>query len=199
VLQKVCPEAGADAMGIVDRFFTFATPHGGIAFSPAGFLHVVVPEWAPFGAQVFNIDKMCTSTSPRSPPTARTRAGSRTNHRTGTAGHAGNSVRPRAHFLCLIGTDAADYGEVSKAVGPKSDGLVQIDNAYVRNANRAFVHRSHPGIYGEVNSEEGYQNLHRFLFGNRRAKVYFTTCSCRRGTRTTLPTTSKTSGRPSFD
>jgi hypothetical protein len=60
---------------------------------------------------------------------------------------------------------------VSKAVGPQSDGLVQIDRAYVRNANRAFVHRSHSGIYGEVNSEEGYQNLRRFLFGTRRAKV----------------------------
>ena len=30
---------------------------------------------------------------------------------------------------------------------------------------RAFVHRSHSGHYGIVNSEEGYQNLTRFLFG----------------------------------
>jgi hypothetical protein len=54
-------------------------------------------------------------------------------------------------------------------VGPKSDGLVQIDNAYVLGASRAFVHRSHSGSYGEVNSEEGYQNLRRFLFGTRKA------------------------------
>jgi hypothetical protein len=70
--------------------------------------------------------------------------------------------------FCLIGTNAADYGAVSKAVGPKSDGLVQIDNAYVRGASRAYVHRSHSGPYGEVNSEEGYQNLRRFLFGTRK-------------------------------
>jgi len=30
---------------------------------------------------------------------------------------------------------------------------------------RAFVNRSHSGNYGIVNSEEGYQNLTRFLFG----------------------------------
>ena len=50
-------------------------------------------------------------------------------------------------------------------MGPQTDGLVHIDNAYVRGAHRAYVHRSHSGPYGEVNSEEGYQNLRRFLFG----------------------------------
>jgi hypothetical protein len=33
---------------------------------------------------------------------------------------------------------------------------------------RAYVHRSHSGYYGIVNSEEGYQNLTRFLFGDAR-------------------------------
>ena len=53
----------------------------------------------------------------------------------------------------------------SVVVGPKSDGLVRIEHAYVRGANRAYVYKSHSGAYGEVNSEEGYQNLRRFLFG----------------------------------
>ena len=83
-------------------------------------------------------------------------------------------------MFCLIGTNAADYGLVSKAVGPKSDGLVQIDNAYVRRANRSFVHRSHSGIYGEVNSEEGYQNLRRFLYGTRRPWPSSSAPSCPR-------------------
>lgn len=48
---------------------------------------------------------------------------------------------------------------------------MQIDNAYVRDAHRAFVHRSHSGRYGMVNSEEGYQNLRRFLFGDLRVKA----------------------------
>ena len=59
-------------------------------------------------------------------------------------------------------------GLARHAVGPSSDGLVQMRNAWVLNAPRAFVHRSHSGHYGLVNSESGYQNLQRFLFGNIR-------------------------------
>ena len=56
-----------------------------------------------------------------------------------------------------------------------SDGLVRINNATVCGLNpidslgqqcaKAFTLRSHPGPFGIVNSEEGYQNLSRFLFG----------------------------------
>jgi hypothetical protein len=62
-------------------------------------------------------------------------------------------------------------------VGESSDGLVRIDNATTHGPDahgndvtspRAFVHRSHSGHYGIVNSEEGYQNLTRFLFGTLR-------------------------------
>ena len=53
-----------------------------------------------------------------------------------------------------------------------SDGLVRIENAAVRGAPRAFVHRSHSGNRGIVNSEEGYQNLVRFLFGSNRVDGY---------------------------
>ncbi|NED59759.1 hypothetical protein G3I15_02335, partial [Streptomyces sp. SID10244] len=68
-------------------------------------------------------------------------------------------------------TNPKDYGPSKAVVGPKSDGLVRIENAYVRKAHRAFVYRSHSGRYGEVNSEEGYQNLRRFLFGRWTVKV----------------------------
>jgi hypothetical protein len=72
-------------------------------------------------------------------------------------------------FFILVGTNSRDYtvakGLSSTVVGPMSDGLVQIRNAYVYQSPRAFVHRSHSGHYGIVNSEEGYQNLRRFLFG----------------------------------
>jgi hypothetical protein len=71
-------------------------------------------------------------------------------------------------------------GWSSRVVGPFSDGLVRINNAVLfgpddrpggaptRLAPRAYVHRSHSGYYGIVNSEEGYQNLTRFLFGDVR-------------------------------
>jgi len=50
---------------------------------------------------------------------------------------------------------------------------VRIEHAYVRGAHRAFVYKSHSGTYGEVNSEEGYQNLQRFLFGRWAVSVSF--------------------------
>jgi hypothetical protein len=52
--------------------------------------------------------------------------------------------------------------------GKMSDGLVAIENSTVQGAPRAFVYRSHSGPYGIVNSEDGYQNMVRFLFGDVR-------------------------------
>lgn len=82
---------------------------------------------------------------------------------------------PLSHVFCLVGTDPTDYevalGLSSFAVGARSDGLVQIDNAYVPGAHQAYVHRSHSGRYGLVNSEEGYQNLRRFLFGDTKVEA----------------------------
>src|SRR2546425_4954924 len=83
----------------------------------------------------------------------------------------------------MVGTNAKDFTIArdwsAQVVGPFSDGLVRINNAVLvdppdtkgifRLAPRAFVHRSHSGYFGIVNSEEGYQNLIRFLFGDVRA------------------------------
>ena len=75
-------------------------------------------------------------------------------------------------FFCFVGTNCRDYTAalgLSRALaGEMSDGLVQIENATVQDAPRAFAYRSHSGPYGVVNSEEGYQNLVRFLFGDLR-------------------------------
>ncbi len=162
MIQKVCPDAGRQAGDIVGKLFTIAAPHGGIMFAVAG-LTIPVPEIAPFGAEIFNRDVMYGYLTPESVLQGTPeRPGDWDPH------DLAGSFDP-ARVFCLIGTNAADYGLVSKAVGPKSDGLVQIDNAYVRYASRSFVHRSHSGTYGEVNSEETYQNLRRFLFGTRKA------------------------------
>jgi hypothetical protein len=86
-----------------------------------------------------------------------------------------------SHIFNLVGTDPGDYkvaaGLSSAAAGEASDGLVRIKNATTRARGKtgfvaspaAFVHRSHSGYFGIVNSEEGYQNLVRFLFGDVRA------------------------------
>jgi len=44
--------------------------------------------------------------------------------------------------------------------------------AAARSAAKAFAYRSHSGFYGIVNSEEGYQNLVRFLFGDVRIDIW---------------------------
>ena len=167
MIQKVCPEQRRDAGQIIDKFFTYATPHNGITFSLLG-LSIPVPQIAPFSAEVFNHDVMYGYLTPQA-------SLDKTPKRPDDwdARQLYGSFDPDRVF-CIVGTDAGDYTLVSKAVGPKSDGLVQVDNAYVRGASRAFVHRSHSGRYGEVNSEEGYQNLRRFLFGSRKATVSLT-------------------------
>ena len=161
MIQKVCPDAGIAAGDIVGKLFTYATPHNGIVFGALG-LNIPVPQIAPFDAQIFNRTVMYKYLTPAAELTMTP------NMPDGWDAHRITGFDPSQVF-CLIGTNAADYGIVSQAVGPKSDGLVQIDNAYVRGASRTFVHRSHSGRYGEVNSEEGYQNLRRFLFGTRKA------------------------------
>jgi hypothetical protein len=88
------------------------------------------------------------------------------------------SPLPAERFLSLVGTNAGDYaaaaGWSSRAMGTKSDGLVQIEDAYLKGSNRAYMHRCHSGRYGIVNSEEGYQNMRRFLFGNLKVALGLT-------------------------
>ncbi|MBI5307067.1 MAG: hypothetical protein HZB37_01695, partial [Planctomycetes bacterium] len=66
--------------------------------------------------------------------------------------------------------------------GHGSDGLVRIANASVWGIDdkdevqtpcaTAYAYRSHSGYFGIVNSEESYQNLIRFLFGDIRADIW---------------------------
>jgi len=73
---------------------------------------------------------------------------------------------PESRFFCHVGCNHTDYNLSRLAVGPMSDGLVLIKNASIKGAPRVYTNHSHSGHYGLVNSEEGYQNLTRFLFGN---------------------------------
>lgn len=79
---------------------------------------------------------------------------------------------PVERCFCLVGSDHKDYdaffGLSRKGTGAMSDGLVMMENAYVQGAPRAVTYNSHSGAYGIVNSESGYQNLRRFLFGQQR-------------------------------
>lgn len=150
-LQNIC--AGEESF--VDKVFTYASPHGGIDFRLVG----NIPDFLRVNnMENFNERRMRDYLSLDSDEDVSTLKGFEPDR-----------------FFCLIGTNHRDYGAIKglsrKAVGPMSDGLVQIKNAYTKGSPRAYVHRSHSGHYGIVNSEEGYQNLRRFLFGDYRADI----------------------------
>ena len=144
--------AGSDeARKLVDKVFTYATPHNGIemaGMNVPGFLGL-------WDMNNFNRDKMRKYLAIK-------------DKNVGVNSLDGKFDPSR--FFCLVGTNSKDYGVALGAsrllAGELSDGLVRIENAYVAGAPRAHVHRSHSGAYGIVNSEEGFQNLERFLFGD---------------------------------
>ena len=136
----------------IDKVFTYATPHGGIDLRGIGNM----PGFGLNQIDTFNESRMRAylGLAPTTPVNSL------------------DGAYPEERFFSLVGTNHDDYGLARLAVGPMSDGLVRIANAYVADAPRAFVHRSHGGHYGIVNSEDGYQNLRRFLFGNVRVDAF---------------------------
>lgn len=166
------PALGSDeARRTVDKFFTYATPHNGIEV--AGFN---VPSWLSLNeANTFNRDRM-----------AEYLALGDVYKRYGRVDFVPETVLKSSRIFCMVGTNRDDYDTakgLSKAfVGHGSDGLVKIENASVwgvdaqglvtNTAATAYTCRSHSGALGIVNSEEAYQNLVRFLFGDVRVDIW---------------------------
>jgi hypothetical protein len=157
-----------EARKLVDKVFTYATPHNGIDMRGLG----NVPEWLSlYGMNTFNRDQIAKFLALRK------------EDRDGDAVDVVTRF-PYDRIFNLVGTNPGDYkaasGLSSWAVGEASDGLVRISNATTRGwrgdvlepSPQAFVNRSHSGHLGIVNSEEGYQNLVRFLYGDVRADGY---------------------------
>jgi pimeloyl-ACP methyl ester carboxylesterase len=152
----------------VSKVVTYATPHGGIDVELGGPIgDWIIDVFGPGGSDIFKERRMREYLLPD---------GGKPDHGAWDPRVPDPSPLPAGRFLSLIGTNPEDYdvahGWSARAVGVKSDGLVQIRNAYVKGSNRAYVHRSHSGRYGIVNSEEGYQNLQRFLFGNLKITLW---------------------------
>ena len=173
--------------GGIDKLFTYGTPHGGIEFRRGlGWMEGLRDFMDPNNAGNFGPARMREFLGlEKGAPTAEDSARGEPAPPAEGARSTGNipldSLNgwfPEERVFCLVGTDARDYGAAGglskRAVGPLSDGLVQIRNATVLGAPRAFVHRSHSGHYGLVNSESGYQNLRRFLFGEWRVRFELT-------------------------
>jgi hypothetical protein len=172
LIQRVIPELTGRSNRAADHIqslFTYATPHNGIEFAVGfGALEKLRDVLDVEGAAIFGRERMWEYLTPADKRDAGPPDGWQPHEMT-------EQEFPLDRVFCLVGTDAADYdaalGLSAKAVGPQSDGLVLIDNAYVPDTPRAFVHRSHSGRYGVVNSEEGYQNLRRFLMGDLKVRI----------------------------
>jgi Predicted acetyltransferases and hydrolases with the alpha/beta hydrolase fold len=157
----------------VDKFFTYATPHNGIEIAGMN-----VPNWLSLrDMNNFNREKMAQylglTTLAHKVPDDR-------------VDWIPEERFPSERVFCMVGTNRMDY-EVAMGLsrtfaGHGSDGLVKIDSATLHGLKsngqpgqpcaKAFAYRSHSGHYGIVNSEEGYQNLTRFLFGDVRVDIW---------------------------
>ena len=156
----------------VDRFFTYATPHNGIDVGG-----VNVPKWlSPMDINNFNRSKRMSKYLDLGAAYRK---------------HKRVDLLPEKRFpsrrvFCMVGTNRMDYtaaaGLARTFVGHGSDGLVLIENATLQGLNedgslgdlcaKAFTYRAHSGFFGIVNSEEAYQNLTRFLFGDVRVDIF---------------------------
>lgn len=166
------PQLGDEqARRSVDKVFTYATPHNGIDM--AG---INVPKWlSPMDINNFNRDNMARYLRLES-----------LYKKTGRVDWLPESCFPSERFFCMVGTNRSDYevamGMSRTFAGHGSDGLVKIENARVAGVDAkgqasapcatAYAYRAHSGYFGIVNSEEAYQNLTRFLFGNVRIDIW---------------------------
>ena len=166
--KRLSSQDWMDARKAVRRFFTYGTPHNGITGQGGLGNKLLGALGAMTGFEIDNFNR------------------DRIQKYLGLGASAANSLDnkfPIEQIFCLIGTGAADYpvagGLSRRLIGERSDGLVEVDNAFVWSpdpsapegttlAARAYVRRAHSGPYGMVNSEEGFGNLSRFLYGDLR-------------------------------
>ncbi len=163
---------GSDtARRLVDKVFTYATPHNGIEVAGMN-----VPAWLTINDMAnFNRARMAGYLALES-----------AFEKYGRVDYLPTSAFPLERMFCMVGTNRGDY-EAGKGlsrtfVGDGSDGLVKVGNASVWGIDdadkitgasaTAYAYRSHSGTYGIVNSEEAYQNLTRFLFGDVRVELW---------------------------
>ncbi|CAM4169724.1 MULTISPECIES: lipase family alpha/beta hydrolase [Lelliottia] len=155
----------------VDKFFTYATPHNGIDF--AG---INIPD-LPWQSSVTNFNQQRMSEY-----LALGQAYAKYNR----VDLIPESRLASGRIFTMVGTNRLDYevaaGLSRTFVGNGSDGLVKIENATLNGLNddgtigapcaKAFAYRAHSGYFGIVNSEEAFQNLSRFLFGDVRVDIW---------------------------
>ena len=160
------------AVRFVDKFFTYATPHNGIDVLGGN-----VPSWLKLGdTDNFNRERMADYLAIDKDVFKKTER----------VDWLPEARFPSSRVFCMVGTNRTDYeaamGLSRTFVGHGSDGLVRVENAVLTGLKaggkpgdpcaKAYTYRAHSGALGIVNSEESYQNLTRFLFGDVRVDIH---------------------------
>lgn len=163
----------AGAAKYVDKFFTYATPHNGIDM-----VGINGPKWLTAAdMDNFNREQMASYLDLKAQY-----------KKTKAVDWIPEDRFPSERIFCMVGTNRVDYeaalGLSRTFAGHGSDGLVRIENATLKGMKadgtlsapcaKAFTFRAHSGYFGIVNSEEAYQNLIRFLFGDARVDIWVT-------------------------
>jgi hypothetical protein len=160
-----------NARQYVDKFFTYATPHDGI--EAAG---INIPSWLKF-ADMNNFNRKQMSVYLGLEDVFK---------ETNSVAWIPENLFPPERVFTMVGTNRMDYevamGASRTFAGHGSDGLVRISNATLKGLKadgskgqpcaKAFTYRAHSGYFGIVNSEEAYQNLTRFFFGDVRVDIW---------------------------
>jgi hypothetical protein len=170
-LQNPKFDKKTNARKYIDKLFTYATPHNGIDI--AG---VNVPRWlSAADMSNFNRDNMAKYLDLEE-----------VYKKTNRVDWIPESRFPAQNVFCMVGTNRMDYetamGLSRTFVGHGSDGLVRIENATLNGMTdtgepgdqcaKAYAYRAHSGYFGIVNSEEAFQNMARFFFGDVRVELW---------------------------
>ena len=138
----------------VARLMTMATPHGGARYaSPAGLLRFL-PGLRDDDIEFFTPQWV-------------------TDHMGGQTPNPPITTLSQTDIFCLIGTRHNDYYPVARYL-PRTDGVVDQNEAYLNNYPYAYVYNSHSGEHGIRENHDSYQSMRRFLFGDLYVRMLIT-------------------------
>jgi hypothetical protein len=138
----------------VARLMTMATPHGGARYASAANLFRFLPGLRDDDVQFFTPDWV-------------------------TDFMGGQTPNPPIHNLsqtdvfCLVGTRHNDYYPVARHL-PRTDGVVDQNEAYLNDYPYAYVYNTHSGEHGIRENHDAYQSMRRFLFGDLYVRLLIT-------------------------
>ena len=138
----------------VARLMTLATPHGGARYASAASLFRFLPGLRDDDVQFFTPDwvtKFMGGQTPRPPV----------------------DTLAQTDVFCLVGTRHNDYYPIARQL-PRTDGVVDQNEAYLNDYPYAYVYNTHSGEHGIRENHDGYQSMRRFLFGDLYVRLLIT-------------------------